>query len=289
MVQAVPLKTSRLPSEPMRLHADSYFCIGGSHASAGNPCQDYATTDVLGSTTARAVVCDGCSTGGRTDVGARLLAHTALHWPPEVCGSAPNEDVRGAATRVFGLSKQDLLATRLYLSISDERSFWRIHGDGAVAIRRRSGDIWMAKYEWADNTPFYPIYTEADQKRFIEVHGGNLEADRFLVSVQVRPSEGGVSVTREFNYTLREGMRGINRFIAFDEGAKIDCIALFSDGVTQIDGVDWREAIAELMSFKNTAGEFVKRRAMAAMRKFREKGKGPIDDFAMAAIWVDHE
>jgi hypothetical protein len=68
-----------------------------------------------------------------------------------------------------------------------------------------------------------------------------------------------------------------------------DFVAVFSDGVTQVDGMDWRDVVAELMNFKSIEGDFVKRRMNRFLKDCRAHGKGPIDDISMACIHIDHE
>jgi serine/threonine protein phosphatase PrpC len=72
------------------------------------------------------------------------------------------------------------------------------------------------------------------------------------------------------------------------EMEEIEFIALFSDGVTQVDGVDWEDAVVELLSYKGTAGEFVKRRMIRAIKDWQKIGKGPTDDIACAVIGIEH-
>lgn len=50
------------------------FHIGAQHLSLGKPCQDYAVSGSINDTTAYAIVSDGCSSGGETDIGARIVA-----------------------------------------------------------------------------------------------------------------------------------------------------------------------------------------------------------------------
>ena len=56
-----------------RYTTDSVFAIGASHVATGKACQDY-TLSRASDTYAYAIVSDGCSSGGMTDVGARVLA-----------------------------------------------------------------------------------------------------------------------------------------------------------------------------------------------------------------------
>jgi hypothetical protein len=78
-------------------------------------------------------------------------------------------------------------------------------------------------------------------------------------------------------------------FWNYEATADISDIALFSDGVTQVDGMDWRDVVAELLSFKSTEGDFVKRRMNRFLKDCQKHGKGPVDDISMACIHIDHE
>ena len=58
-------------------------------------------------------------------------------------------------------------------------------------------------------------------------------------------------------------------------------VSAVSNGVTQVDGMDWRDVVAELLSFKSTEGDFVKRRMNRFLKDCQKHGKGPIDDIAI--------
>jgi hypothetical protein len=67
-------------------------------------------------------------------------------------------------------------------------------------------------------------------------------------------------------------------------------IAVFSDGVTQVDGMDWRDVVAELMAFKSSRGGFREAADEPLPEGLpRSTAKGPIDDISMACIHIDHE
>ncbi len=263
----------------MLFHADSYFTIGAAHATAGRPCQDYA--DVHNGVACRVVVSDGCSTGGRTDIGSRIVALSALRRTPL---SAAFDQVRPdlLSTKYhLGLNQEDLLATCLMVTATTQQGWFDVSGDGVTAMRRRDGTISMTRFEWANNMPYYPAYyyDETQGAEFIRRQGG-FDAACFTAETV---NEDGSVATKSFTATQGERLR--SEFNLSD----VEFAAVFSDGVTQIDGVDWKDAVRELLAFKNTNGDFVKRRSMAAIRKWREVGKGPIDDFSMAVIRIDHD
>jgi hypothetical protein len=256
----------------LKFHTDDYFAIGAAHLTSGKPCQDYATSREEEGC-AIVVVSDGCSTGNRTDIGARLVSLQAI-------GSVVSLP---AAKQMLGLSNSDMLATRVIASIGQDRLLISVEGDGVVAVKRKGEDIRMSRFEWDDNTPFYPAYTEQDREQFIKVHGGVANAVR-LQEEWVCFQNGRRVEEANAYYSVAQGMMGIVHPYSMWE---LELVAVFSDGVTQIDNVPWTEAVLEFMALKTTAGEFAKRRMMRALKGMRERGKGPIDDISCAMICVE--
>lgn len=264
----------------MRFHADNYFAIGAAHASAGLPCQDYAVCTTSGEN-AYAVVSDGCSTGDRTDIGARVVALAAIQAVLHGSGIFGEQQpyLIRKAIDTLGLCQSDLLATCLFCSAGTNGGYFYIIGDGVVAMKLTDGQIIMHRLDWNHNTPFYPAYRidSRSEDAFFSKHGGpHAEA----LNIETVLDDGSHSYTK----TAMEGSIGI--LFQFNT-RDVEFAALFSDGVTQIDGVDWKDAVREFLNFKTLTGEFVKRRAMRALKDMRDRGRGPVDDFSMAVIRVE--
>lgn len=272
----------------MRFTADHAFHIGSQHLRGGMPCQDYALSRADPSFAA-AVVSDGCSSGGNTDVGARLVAHSTLTSIIEV----PTLDERSIdrhsherdcrAMMALCLEPEDMLATSVYVAIWGDRSMSRIVGDGVTAAIHRDGRLVMNRIDWANNMPVYRAYERVDgYRQFIIAHGGT--GARAYAQHIVAP--GGDPEELIAHHTVEDGLFGS----CIDHDLRMyRYLAVFSDGVTQVDGMDWRDVVAELMSFKSTEGAFVKRRMLRFLKDCQRHGKGPIDDIAMACIHIDHE
>jgi hypothetical protein len=283
----------------IQLQADHYFHIGKAHLTSGKPCQDYAISQVFAGS-AIGIICDGCSSGGQTDIGARLLAlttQTALknHWLTngQINPEKTSAEIRlnqkmklAACCQLLGLQPNDLLATCIYAYIGEQNGLIHVQGDGVIALKYRNQQISMQRFEWLDNRPYYPAYENGRLQDFIASHGNNLQNLRLNAKTWLWANNQYQLLQTE-NYTLSQGLQGI--IINLDQNliTDLEYIAIFSDGVTQIDNIDWKDAVREFLSFKNTKGEFAKRRMIRGIQEMVRENKGPLDDIAYAVIRFD--
>ncbi|MFA5831723.1 MAG: protein phosphatase 2C domain-containing protein [Candidatus Paceibacterota bacterium] len=279
--------------------ADHYFHIGAPHLTGGKPCQDYALSGVCGDV-AYAVVSDGCSTGGNTDVGSRLVALSTVVAIKKFAsgnkrGERLSEDVSVrqcavlAGTReMLGLSIPDLYATSIYACLSREGGYAAVHGDGVIAFKYRSGAMEIIRYDWLDNIPYYPAYAGAGDEAFVAAHGGNSDAPRFSEE-HWRCEPCGEWIREEKKeLTLREGMAGMILGISKEKiENELAFVAVFSDGITQIEKTELTAAVSKFMSYKNIRGEFVKRRSINAVKEVQKSGLQIMDDIANAVISIE--
>lgn len=286
----------------IRFYPDHHFNIGQAHFIGGKPCQDYAVSGTYNNS-AFAVVSDGCSTGGQTDVGARIIAlstaeaikkHLALGLGAidEQAAFKVNLWQKAAMAGVrsmLGLEPKDMLATCIYACVTPDGGYINLQGDGVVAIKDWRGNIFMSRIEWLENMPFYPAYAENGLDGFISAHGGDLKAER-LKREDARRMKGGCEIEPETKWlSLRDGIGGINLFFEPVKMKDIEFIALFSDGIAQFEGLDWKDAVCEFMAFKNVAGAFAKRRMIRGIKDAQKSGRGPIDDISYAVIRTENE
>lgn len=286
----------------LKLHTDHYFYIGGVHFTNGKPCQDYAISGVQDNV-ALAIVSDGCSKGRHTDVGSRVLAlSTAIaireHWTVNrsALGDTVSEEVNlrqkmvlAGTRQALGLETKDMLATCVYAYISPLGGFVHIQGDGVVALKYRDGRIIMHRFEWERNTPYYPAYNESGLPDFIKAHGNDLNALRISQESCEREADGEFTSVDINEYTLKKGIQGITIDVSAEILSKdLAFVAVFSDGVTQIDNLDWKDAVNSFLAFKNTTGEFAKRRMIRGIKDAQKNGKGPFDDISYAVIRVEN-
>lgn len=269
----------------MRFAADHAFRIGNQHLRGGLPCQDYALSGTFPGG-AFAVVSDGCSSAGHTDVGARIVALTAaaaarirvpipLHLLETKWASPP-----------FGLARDDLLATCVWATAADDGVAAGIMGDGVVAVGYKSGDVCVDRLEWANNAPAYPAYTVDGFTSFAAAQGG-FDAEAATATCFRAHADGSITGLRERSLQLNFIANG--NYVIWWPLTSVSFVAVFSDGVAQIDGVDWKAAVLDLLSFKTTAGAFARRRMHRFVEDVSKVGKGPLDDVAFAAILLEDD
>lgn len=287
----------------MKLYTDHYFHIGFAHLGSGKPCQDYCISQEY-KEAALAVVADGCSTGRNTDVGSRILSLAtitamrdhrdlrrrtcSIETPFEI--SVRQEIVLAGSQKILNLEVSDMLSTCIYAYISPEGGFIQVKGDGVIALKSKDGKILASNFEWEDNTPYYPAYKNGSLDKFIEAHGNDLGRIRFNEEAWVIKDKGDCFLSETNEYTLAEGIEGVTVSISEQElKEELEFVAIFSDGVTQVDGLDWREAVFNFMNFKSLKGEFAKRRMIREIKNISKKSKGPLDDISYAVIRIDNE
>lgn len=290
----------------LKFSADHHFVIGYNHVLQGKPCQDHALS-FADDRSAVAVVSDGCSSGGETDMGARMLTFTLMNTikgygktPPDpLQPNAPRAIAFDQwlalkeAARLVGFSRSDALATCLYAYLHPSGGYAHLRGDGVIAWKERGGTLSLARYDWADNMPFYPAYADDEPHgydSFIAAHGGSLATDALHEERWVKVSaEASFARSFDADHSVGAGIRGIVLPFTGAELLGMEFVAVFTDGVTQVEGVDWKEVVLRLLDFKTTGGAFAKRRMNRLLAEYRKTENNPLDDIAYSVIVIEHK
>lgn len=289
----------------MKFNTDSHFVIGRYHIRQNKPCQDHALDRIKDNGDA-AVVCvsDGCSSGGHTDIGSRVITLSTIRAVMDRNLRIPiNTDIQPGfiadaintyslvSRTALSITNEDMLATSIYAVLNEHGGYIHMLGDGACAIKYKDGTIAVAVVDWEQNTPYYPIYRENLQE-FIDVHMRFNNGERSAKITSIITSE----VTPSIKYLpVEKAVQGHIIRLYEDEMKDIECIGIFSDGVTDFqderknDRLPVKMVIDEMMSFKNYTGEFVKRRVSAALKTLAREDIHPNDDFSMAVIHINHD
>lgn len=286
----------------MALHTDHSFHIGEQHLRQGKPCQDYAHSGMLNETMAYAIVSDGCSSGGMTDIGSRLMvlatkqALMEYESPYPIDASLVNasRDAYLASYRAaLGLKTHDLLATCLWAVASKDWVLVNVIGDGVV-VASHEYDHMVHRFEWHKNMPYYPAYgLDGTDMQFVQSMSDNPEPFTHLEEGLAPVGMGGCRDGYLTSLPVSEGMKGVS--LLYERGSsdvwpgKMLSIGLFTDGVEQIDGIPYDQAIERLMTFKSVSGQFVTRRMNRFLSEAKETGRGPSDDIALATIHFGNE
>ncbi len=284
-----------------RFYVDDYFHIGQMHLGSGKPCQDYSFSGVIDEG-AFVIVSDGCSTGRHTDVGARIIALStvnaiqqwlkATHIPVNKLGQLIIEQHNYAILKsceAFNLQLPDMLATCLYACLTPTGGLVGVQGDGVIAKVYKNESITLAAYRWDNNTPLYPAYAADDYKGFIEVHGNDPNLSPLQVEYHHYNALGDIKINLQ-SISLSEAIQGVTQRISDDETTGLSFLAVFTDGVMQVEGIHWKDAVLQLLAFKNVEGEFAKRRMIRFIKDSKADGKkGPLDDISYAVIRIDRE
>ncbi len=283
----------------MKFTTDHYFQIGYQHYISGKPCQDYAISqnnqeNVCG------IVSDGCSTGGNTDIGARIISLITLNILTYSIYrdfqtynlKSPQEEKLIRLQDTLEINNSDMVATCLSICINKFGGIINVQGDGILAVQFKDKTITMTKYEWTKNAPLYPIYSEEDIKNYIKIiHNGNIDEAKII------------STQTEYNMkenTFSDEIKTETSLVKYQEFwspiildrkdlDEIEYIAIFTDGICQIDQVDWKDAVIAFMNFKSSTGEFLKRRMIKQIKEYQKIGKGTSDDIAGAVIHIEED
>jgi len=277
----------------MKLYTDHAFHIGKPHLTGGTPCQDYAISGIHGDG-AYAIVSDGCSRGRETDIGARLVAHA---MKMELC----EKGLRGgelsavrarlpAPENALGIGQEDLLATVAGAYVANDHGVVWLYGDGVVAFKFRNGTLSLVRYLWNKNAPFYVAYRGEALTAFNAFHSEDPEGA--VLQLNKHWYADGVVSEKAIAHSLADGKAGfkqtISRWTSWMNGG-LEYVAVFTDGVMQVDGMAWEDVAKELLAFKTVEGLFAKRRLMAFIRNVEKNSRGCLDDIAYAVIRIGKE
>lgn len=271
------------------MHSDSSFMIGDSHLV----CEDYAM-NITVEGNHHIVVCDGCSSSQMTDVGARLLAlsaiktisffedFTRIDWLVERLAFRVKLQLKDID--IFKILPETLFDATLLVSrrIGDTIGVLAI-GDGYIVASRKDGTISVTKIEYPSGYPRYLSYKmDPDrEKAFLKESPNYIESMFYLREGEPPVLFGSLIHTSEFWWY---------RFNTYEH----NWIALLSDGVNSFRNenrkdIDPLEIIREVTGFKTTSGDFVKRRLNRFRKECIQRGWTHYDDVSMAVIYTGEE
>jgi len=277
---------------------DSYSTNGNVHKT----CEDYSLHSEY--PLEHVIICDGCSSSRFTDVGARLLAHTAQKVlldriskefndvdEPEVFMQYFRGQVIYEISKVLDLlelNSECLDSTLLVSFIKHNMIHTYLFGDGQVLIIYKSGDEELKTISYKGNAPYYLSYQmliNREKNRVFKSFAKNSE-EPLLTRYEeiIRKKQGIYSV--ETKSTLYSDF--------FIDPIPLDNILFYlimSDGTESFinrsngERVSYQKIVEEFSSFKNTNGEFIKRRVRRAIEDFAKENIYNTDDVSVAGFY----
>ncbi len=275
------------------MNSHSAYVIGKAHAV----CQDYAVAKVEGAT-AYAIVADGCSSSPDTDMGARLLVKSAERSIVAPCKrdalfhqaeheAAARQALRYA--RALQLSPQSVDATLLTIKVSGARFSATCYGDGSIALQSRTGRLDVYSISFADGYPRYPVYAaQPERQRFLETRAMNLKdvthyslvgGDTAAVQIDRRTSD-------DLLETFSGDVRDYRLIAALTDGFNSFVRVTQSETSKRVEPIGLEKLIGNLLSFKNTNGEFVRRRLNKFLSDAQKNNWQHQDDLGIAVVYL---
>jgi len=242
------------------------------------------------------IVCDGCGSSFRSALGARLLAHAALKTLTQFQfridpHTFANEAVKRAkfSTELIGdgisLDATLLLA---YYSAHERAFHIFVCGDGYVQWKDSRG-LGFLDVSYTTNAPYYPSYSidpRSTEKYLLDFPDTE--------SVRTRVSAGQV----KFLSAKMQAETYAHAFNYYPQ-IKIDAdsckyILLSTDGISQFRNSTLKTHSVEWIgdkftAFKNTSGEFLKRRVNRAKKELLKDGYDHYDDLGVACFLITEE
>ncbi len=267
---------------------DWYFTIARQHIV----CEDYALAGW--DPVPYVMVCDGCSSSENTDVGARLLAWSAKKALQECWrdteSSLPAYDEFGytvvknarASVDLLNINSSCLDATLLLAFYVRECCYVYVYGDGYIISVDLSGKLAYRKVSFEKNMPYYLTYriNEGRRMAYVSVNKGETEVKTLFEYV------GEQEHASRMNYDAP-------LILTFPED-EYQLVTLVSDGGSSLISVEdnkkipVREVLEQLVAYKTTKGEFVKRRAKRMLKNYDKRGISLTDDLSIATMLLSH-
>lgn len=274
------------------IHSDIFLEIGSQHSV----CEDYIIHGY--DPFPYIILSDGCLSSNNTEMGARILCHLAKQFLKYYKGEMPIDAKRMGqwiihnaemTARQLGLTLNCLDATLIISYLyEDAKTFHTIlYGDGFVSAIYKDY-IALNEIKYSNNAPYYLSYKIDDERRalyeemypiktisHIEVSGTNIK-DKVGTEhgiYTLSPHEMEIKIQDDFQYLL-VASDGLGSFV---DNSKPPIQEL----------VHPIEVTSKLTEFKNTKGEFLKRRVKKQMKTYRGEKIDHFDDLSIGVFLKD--
>lgn len=264
----------------MNIFTDSLYRIGSSH----KVCEDYALND---DEKKIIIVSDGCSGANNSDIGARIIAQSAV----KVIKASSDEElyeitsleftqrinaIADKAIQTLGMNKACLSATLLVAFYIPSIDIIRviIVGDGFLFLKITDTDAKVFKSDFSKDYPLYPAYLKSS------MHYEQYVKAQSLASQII--DQDWIDEKAPENIDLNIEKNVVDLRINANE---LEWLMLSSDGISTFQDLLFVDVLTNTCAIKSMQGEFVKRRANKMLNK-EFANHNHTDDFSLAGISI---
>lgn len=285
------------------MHTDCATLPGTSHLRQARSSQDFTLHGTGPGGLHWALVADGCSTGGSTDLGARiwgLAARKVLQETESVfsmpAGELQHRIVSAAEPTLDTLDFSDGFATLALVLGQGSSIRVLIWGDGeALCVDRNARVLWQS-LSYSFNAPLYLNYlrhpvaaaqwraqTNGQHKTvctcLLDCASSTKEPDCQTQSQAFEDITGNASAW-EWRFEVGSGEHATSQDAAY--------VLVSTDGVQSCSRAA-ALVVQEVCAIRSSVGEFLKRRMGKLWKTWQERGQLPSDDLSVAGICLLEE
>jgi len=258
---------------------DDYYVIGDGHTYV----EDYSWSGMILGKYPCIIISDGCSSSDDTDIGARIMVRAMKETLEESLRAPFNYEsimmefrsYYKSMARALFLPDPALDATILVAVIVDGLIYTIQYGDGYI-VHKEPSKTTMTYYQYPFNAPFYHHYTSKY----------DYEKTYLLNFASEKISDSGFDED-VYDHVKQSDRHVRSRYIdSLEVGTHT--ISLMSDGVDTFfqgnDRIELDSVLDDIINFKNTNGEFVKRKLKMYLHKNAKNNIQHYDDISLATI-----
>lgn len=280
------------------IKTDTFIEIGSQH----KVCEDYIVSGTDPVFNAPFIIlADGCSKSKDSEMGARIICHLAKQYvayngvdaSPKYAEKLGNWVIHNAemVARQMGLKKSCLDATLIVGYVIDDLFYGHMFGDGVIICEPtiRATVLYDIRYvEYSQNAPYYLTYL-IDEERAKLYHDMKIQKETIYITVPVGDTsrvdrlESAYDTPRTFTFTVED----FHKILMCSDG--ISSFLDASVGSNSNKLIKIQELLPELLAFKSTKGEFLKRRCNKYMKQLTKIGITHFDDLSIGAFLYEDE
>lgn len=280
---------------------DTFLTTGTTH----DVCQDFIVSQM--EPYPAIVLCDGCSSSPGSELGAQLISRTFLtnlNRHPDLF----KDNIRYFLNSVYssvdihrgilGASEDILYCTLLYIVNMNNRIYANVVGDGCVFVVEKmhyGTHVTVHKYDFSNSMPCYFCYEYLKLKDIYLQYCENDYRSSALIQFLLDKEEEDRSpfitkdeiTERDWNHILFPPLyanHGIENVVAF--GIASDGLSSFMEK-SKRKTIDTKDVLKNMLLFKSTNGEFLKRRAKRMVQDYSKENIYPLDDFSCGVMLFD--